>query len=160
VPPPERRWPGLVAGYAVLLGLLAAAATPAYLYVEPSDRPTVVRVAVAAVVGVALLHLVRVARARVAAQPPSAFEQALVPSRAEVRLPPVFERLRDEIRHSVASQGYFERVLWPRLVGLAARRAGGPASGELRAPKGRRLLGRGPSLDTLRKLITESGTRS
>ncbi|MBI4012359.1 MAG: hypothetical protein HY359_08640 [Candidatus Rokubacteria bacterium] len=146
-PPPERRWPGLVASYTIFLTLLALAATPAYLFLEPANRPAVVRLAVALVVGVVLIHLLRVARARLAAQPPSAFEAALVPTRPEARHAPLFVTLRQEVRFSVARRSYFEHVLWPRLGELAAAR-GIPI-----ALPGARPLGRGPSLATLRDLV-------
>jgi hypothetical protein len=152
-PPCERRWPGIVAGYAVLLALAGLAATPAYLYAEPADKPAVVRLAVAVVVGVALIHLLKIVRATIEAQPPSAFEQALAPRASEPRLAQMFVTLRDELRSSRASQGYFEHVLWPRIVALVARQSRAAPEGTPVKPAGRRLLGRGPSLATLRALV-------
>ncbi len=153
-PPPERRRRGIVAGYAVLLAAVGLAATPAYVYAESPNRPVIVRLAIAVVVGVVLLHLLRITRARIAAQAPSAFEAALVPARAELRLAPLFVALRDEIRFSVAHQRYFEHVLWRRLLELTAGRRGRSSDGWPAKPPGR-LLGRGPSLATLRRLIDE-----
>ncbi len=158
-PAPERRWPGLVAGYLALVAVVALAAVPAWVYAEPAHRPAVVRLALAAVVGVALLHLSRAARAAVEAQLASEFEAALRPAPVEGRRAPAYVTLQDEIRHGVASRQYFERVLWPRLEAVAARHRGaaGPA---LRRPPARRLLGRGPSLAALTALIAriEEGT--
>lgn len=151
-PPPEHRWPGIVAGYAILLTLVGLAATPVYFYAEPANQPAVVRLAVAVVVGVALIHLVKIVRATIEAQPASAFEQALAPRSPEPRLAQIFVTLRDEIRYSAASQGYFEHVLWPRIVALVARQPRGVQPSPVKPP-GRRLLGRGPSLATLRALV-------
>jgi len=151
-PPPEPHWPGIVARYAVLLVLVGLAATPAYFYAEPANKLAVVRLAVAVVVGVALIHLLRVVRATIEAQPASAFEQALVPRSPQPRLAQIFVTLRDEIRFSAASQGYFEHVLWPRIVALVARQPRGVEPSPVK-PAGRPLLGRGPSLETLRALV-------
>jgi hypothetical protein len=151
-PPPERRWPGLVAGYVALAGVVALAATPAYYYADPAGRSGVVRLALCVVLGVALLHLRRPVRARLDAQAPSAFERALERPRLRPELAPQFVKLREELQNSTASQAYFRHVLWPRLQGLAARRAGG-ASPAPDMPPGRRWLRRGPSLATLRKVI-------
>lgn len=152
-PPPERRWPRLVAGYLAFLVAVALAARPLYFSAAPSTRPGVGRLVVAVVVGVVVLHLLRIARAAIDAQPPSAFDAALRPPPIERRRAPLFVVLRDEVQHSVESQGYFEHVLWPRLEALAARRVGGPAEASLPKPAGRRLLRRGPSLAALRALI-------
>jgi hypothetical protein len=149
-PPPERRWPGIVVGYAVLLVLVGLAATPAYVYAEPATKPAVVRLAVAVVLGVALTHLVKIVRVAIEAQPPSAFEQALAPRAPEPRLAELFVTLRDEIRFSATSQGYFEHVLWPRMLALVARQ---PRAVDPVKPSGRRLLRRGPSLATLSALV-------
>ncbi|HEV8306104.1 MAG TPA: hypothetical protein VGW35_00440 [Methylomirabilota bacterium] len=135
------------------MGLLALAATPLYLAVEPSAKPVVVRLAVAAVLGVALIHLRGEVRAQIAAQPPSAFERALARVPVESHLAPIFVTLREEIRISMRSHGYFAQVLWPRLLDLAARRPGGPPATCPARPGGRRLLRRGPPLATLRALI-------
>ena len=59
-------------------------------------------------------------------------------------------RVRDEIRFSVRSQSYFEHLLWPRLVALAATRGGSPA--RLEKPPGRRF-GLGPSIAALARVI-------
>ncbi len=56
-PPPERRWLRLLAGYLVFVGCLALVVTPLYLYVEPSQRSAVIRLAAAVVVGIFLCHL-------------------------------------------------------------------------------------------------------
>jgi hypothetical protein len=153
-PPPERRWLRLLAGYLVFVGCLALIVTPLYLYVEPSYRPVVIRLAAAVVVGIALLHLRGIVRERIDAQPASAFELALHRTPMEPRLAPLFLKLRDEVRFSTTSQKYFERVLWARILAVLVRGPGGrvPAVPPV-MPAGRRLLRRGPSLRTLRNLI-------
>lgn len=153
-PPPERRWPGIAVGYAILAGLLLLAGTPAYYYAEPPARPLVVRLAVGVMLGVALLHVGREVRARVRPGAPSPFERALRPPRPEPELAPLLLKLRDELTFSRASQGYFEHILWPRLLALIAGRAGAPSLDGRARPAWRRLLGRGPSLGALRTLIT------
>ena len=153
-PPPERRWPGIAAGYAALAGLLLLAGTPAYYYAEPPTKPLVVRLAVGVLLGVALLHVGREVRARVRPETPSPFERALRPPQPEPALAPVFLKLRDELTFSRAGQGYFEHILWPRLLALVAGRAGEPSVESPPRPVWRRLLGRGPSLTALRTLMT------
>jgi hypothetical protein len=100
--------------------------------------------------GVALLHVGREVRARVRPEAPSPFERALRPARLEPELAPLFLKLRDEITFSRTSQGYFEHVLWPRVLALAGESL---LEGRPR-PAWRRLLGRGPSLAALRALTT------
>jgi hypothetical protein len=158
-PPPERRWPGIAAGYAVLAGLLLVAGAPAYWAVAPPTRPLVVRLAVAVLLGVALLHLGREVRARLQADAPSPFERAGRPRRAEPELAPRCRTLRDQLAVSRASQGYFAHVLWPRLLALAER-AGAPPLEEPPRPAWRRALGRGPSLAALGALVARLERRA
>jgi hypothetical protein len=153
-PPPERRWPGIVVGYGVLAGILALAGTPAYYYVEPADKPAIVRLCVAGLLGVGLLHLWRIMRARIEAQEPSAFERALRPVRPEPWWAPLFVKLRDELWHSRASQSYFEDVLWPRILMLAAGLPHDQSAAPMGMPARRRVPWRGPSLAVLRRMIT------
>jgi hypothetical protein len=153
-PPPERRWPGIAAGYGVLAGLLALAATPAYYYAEPPTKPLVVRLAVSILLGSALLHVGREVRDRIRPDAPSSFERAGRPRQPEPELAPLFVKLRDELAFSRRSQGYFAHVLWPRLLALAARQPGPPALESPPRPAWRRLLKWGPSLAALRNVIT------
>lgn len=153
-PPPERRWPGIVAGYAALAALLGLAGTPAYAYAQPATRPLVVRLAVGILLGVALLHVGREVRDRLRPAARSPFERARRLRRPAPELPPVFRKLRDEFTFSQASQGYFAHILWPRLLALAERRAAAPALDGPPRPAWRRLLRRGPSLAALRTVIT------
>jgi hypothetical protein len=153
-PPPERRWPGIVTGYAVLVGLLLLAGTPAYFYADSSAKPLVVRLAVGVVLAVALFHVRGEILARIRPDAPSRFERARRLPRPEPELAPLFVKLRDALWFSRASQGYFEHILWPQLVALIAGRAGQASLRGRPRPAWRRLLGRGPSLAALRTLIT------
>jgi hypothetical protein len=154
VPPPsERRWPGIVAGYVALTGLVGLAGTPAYYYAEPAMKPLVVRLAVGVLLSVALLQVGREVRARLRQKAASPFERARRPRQPEPELAPRFLRLRDELALSQASQGYFEHILWLRLLALAPHRPGAAAPETPPRPAWRRLLRRGPSLAALRTLI-------
>ena len=150
---PEWRWLRLLLGYFLFLGILVLAMTPIYFYADPTHRPTVVRLGGALFLGIVLIHLRRIAREWLDAQPPSAFEAALHRVPPEPRLAPLYVKLRDEVRFSARSQAYFARVLWPRILRLCARRAGQTLAAVPAMPDGRRLLRRGPSLGTLRGLI-------
>lgn len=155
-PPRERRWPLLVAGYALFIALVAGGAAPVYFILEPAKRPLVTRLAAALVMGVAVIRLVKTVRARLDAQPPSGFELGLEPARREVSLDPQFVQIRDDLRFGASRAGYFDRVLWPRLVALAEPSPLRPAPACLVQPPGR-FFRRGPSLITLRNLITAIG---
>jgi hypothetical protein len=63
---------------------------------------------------------------------------------------PRLARVRDEIRFGARSQSYFEHLLWPRLVALAATRGISPE--RLEKPPGRRF-GLGPSIAALERVI-------
>ena len=157
-PLPERRWPGIAAGYLAFGALLALATTPLYLFAIPAYKPLVFRLAAAAVVGVALIHLRKTLRERFDAQLDSAFERALQANTPQPELAPSFVDLRDEIRFGTASRGYFDRVLWPRIVAVAQRTAvAGPAAPE--QPRGR-LFRRGPSRTALSNAIADIEDRT
>jgi hypothetical protein len=152
---PERRWLRVFGGYLLFLGLLSVAVTPVYSYVEPSNRPTVVRLGGALFLGVVLIHLRKLVRKWLDGQPPSAFEAALRRVPPEPRLAPLYVKLRDEVRFSAKSQAYFEHVLWPRILRLLTLRAGQRVAAVPAMPGGRRLLRQGPSPTTLQDLIEE-----
>jgi hypothetical protein len=156
--PPERRWPGIATGYVAFVGLLVLATTPFYLFATPAYKPLVLRLAASAVAGVALIHLGKVLREGFEAQGDSAFERALEAVTSEAELAPTFVDLRDEIRFGTASRGYFDRVLWPRIVAVAQRGAdAGPAA--LHQPAGR-LCRRGPSCAGLSNAIADIEDRT
>lgn len=150
---PERRWPGIVAGYAIFVILLAAATTPIYRAVEPVQRPLVARVSAALLLGVVAIHVTRAARARIHAQSPSQFELALEPAASTPKLDARFVELRDELRHGVKSFRDFDRVLWPRLAAVRERLPVAADRGSISPPQGRSFR-RGPSLAAVEDLIT------
>jgi hypothetical protein len=145
-----------VAGYALFIALVAGGAAPVYFILEPAKRPLVARLAAALVMGVALIRLVKTVRARLDARPPSDFERALEPPRREVSLDPQFVQIRDDLQFGARRAGYFDRVLWPRLVAPAERSPLPSVRAPLVQPSGR-FFRRGPSLTTLRNLIAAIG---
>jgi hypothetical protein len=151
-PSSEHRWLRVLGCYLLLLVLVGLVGTPIYLLTEPSNRAIVVRLATAVVLMVALLHLRGVARRQISAQAPSSFDRAMHGNPVEPHWAPLYVKLRDEVRFSMASQPYFANVLWPRLQALRARRLGRAPGTDPAMPAGRRWLRRGPSLATLRDL--------
>jgi hypothetical protein len=147
------RWLRLLAGYAVLGALAWLIALPLWFAAAPAWRPAVVRLAAAAVLAVALARVLGAARRRVTAQAPSAFDRATVSARDEPSVPGEFRELIEEIRFGRATEGYWSRVLQPRLASLAARLPAGPPLPEPPPARWRRLLKLGPSLAAIRDLI-------
>lgn len=130
---------------AVLGGLVLLAVVPVYVFVEAPWRPLVARLAVAFVLGVALLQLRGAVAARLAVAGGSPLEQERARPGHPPTVPLRFEELIDDVRATRRSRGHFERIMWPRLTALAAR--------PLVRPPVR--LGRGPSLRDLRRVIAE-----
>ena len=128
---------------AVLAGIVLLAAVPVYVYVEPPWRGLVARLAVAFVLGVALLQLRRAAAERLSTGNASALDAARGGSAPQPLVPLRFLELRGGVRAALRSRRYFERVLWPRLAALTSR--------PLVPPPVR--PGRGPSLASLRRVI-------
>ena len=150
---PERRWLGPFAWHAVLGGLLILVVVPLAIGLDPGRRPMVIRLAAALIVGLMLLDLVRAVRALSEAQPPSTFDAALEPMTTPVLLDPHFVDARDAIRAGAASEIYFSRVLWPRLLDLADRLPGRPVLQPPTRSRARRLFRRGPGVAALRGVI-------
>jgi hypothetical protein len=150
MPDRERGWPWTVAGYALLLAVVAAAAGFVYDSAAPAHRPVVIRLAVAIVLAVVLIHLRSHFRGDPRGEPPSPFEDALVRQPAAPKVDPGFAKLRDEVANSIASRSYFRNVLWPRLCALAQARR---PSAALTPPPERGWPGRGPSRRDLAELI-------
>ena len=150
----ERRWPRIVAGYAVLFAVLAALAAFIHDTAPPAERPVVIRLAVALAVAAIILHLRLYFRGDPRWEPPSEFEEALKPQPAVPKLDASFGRLREQIENGIASRSYFERVLWPRLQALARARG----QEELSMPAGRGWPDRGPSRRAVAELIDDVET--
>lgn len=136
-----------LAAIAARCGLLAAivllGTVPVYVYVEPSWRALVARLAAALVAGVAVLQLRRALVARLARGGGSALDEARARRGPEPGVPHHFRELRDDVRAALRSRRYFEEALWPRLAAFASR--------PLARPPVR--LGRGPSLAGLRQAL-------
>jgi hypothetical protein len=147
----ERRWPKIVIGYAVLLVVLAAVTAFAYDAAAPANQPMVLRLTVAFLVAVALIHVRSYRRGDPLWDPPSEFQNALVPPPPTGKLDPGFVRLREEVANSAASRSYFENILRPRLGALARHRHGDDA--DLPVPAAGALPRRGPSRRDLETLI-------
>jgi hypothetical protein len=128
-----------------LAAVVFVAALPLYVWVEPSWRALVARLACALVLGVTLLQLRRVLAERVEAAGPSALDAARFAREPEPAVPHHVLDLASDVRTARRSRRYFETVLWPRLEALAGR--------PLARPPLRR--GRGPSLAGLRAVIAE-----
>lgn len=132
-----------LARYAALAGIVLLAAVPLYFYLEAPGRGLVPRVAAALVLGIALLELRTLVALRLAAQGGSALDAALVPAPADDGVPHRLRETESSLRAALRSRRQFERVLWPRLTGLAR--------GPLPAPPARR--GRGPRISDVEALV-------
>ena len=130
---------------AVLAGLVTLAAVPVYVWVEPSWRALVARLAGGVVLGATLLQLRGVAVDLIAAAGASALDAARMARGPEPGVPHHFGDLASDVRTAMRSRRYFETVLWPRLEALAGR--------PLTRPPLRR--GRGPGAAGLRAVIAE-----
>lgn len=141
----ERPLAAVAVRCAGLTVVVFVAALPVYVWVEPSWRALVARLAAALVLGVAVLQLRSVLVARLEAGGASALDAARFARAPEPAVPYHFLDLASDVRTALRSRRYFEMVLWPRLEALAGRPLARP---RLRA-------GRGPSLAGLRGVITE-----
>lgn len=130
---------------AALGGAVLLAAVPVYVFVESPWRALVARLAVAFVLGVALLQLRGAVAARLARAGASPLDVALGRRGVPPAVPLRFEELIDDVRAARRSRDHFERILWPRLTALASR--------PLARPPAR--LGRGPRLGDLRRVIAD-----
>jgi hypothetical protein len=135
--------------YGLLSLLVALAAIPGYLMLDPSWRPVAIRLACAALVIAGCMRIVAGVRRSLEDEPPSALD---LPPRPSPRreLNERFVRLRDDLVFSTLSRRYFDTQLWPRLCKLAGGELAAPPPGERR--RGRR---RGPTMATLDRLIAE-----
>jgi hypothetical protein len=145
------RW---LAGYAALGTLVGLGALPLVVAAEPGNRPLVIRLAASVVLAVALAHIRAAAGRALEAGAPSAFDQAL--RRRRPAAPAIDQRFRealDDVRYGPASQRYWSRVAWPRLVALGGRLPGRAPLTDPPRSRLRRLLGLGPSLTDIRRLV-------
>lgn len=143
-------WLGLLGRYLLLVVVLGLVATPLYATVEADDRPTVVRLAVAAFVTVVLIHIHSHFRRQREEAPPSAFDQARRVAPVDAKVATAVRRLRDEVKAGVSSQRYFNDSLWPRLVRLSEQHG---TRERLKDPPEGRWRRRGPSLPAIAELV-------
>jgi hypothetical protein len=150
----ERRWPWITAGYVVLFAVVAAVTAFVYDSAAPANRAVVIRLAVAFVAGVLLIHIRSYFRGdpqwRSLGDPASAFEDALMHRAVPSKLDPGFIKLREEVANGTASRSFFDKILWPRLCALT--RARGHQS-DMKLPGERVWSARGPSRRTIAALI-------
>lgn len=149
----ERRWPGIAAGYSILLLVVAAIADLAYAAAAPADRPIVIRLAAALPVAIALLHIRSRFRGDPLWDPASEFEDALVREPPAPQIDPALVKLRAELANSIRSRSYCDDVLWPRLRALVEARGGDAAMFEKALPPKARPRWRGASRHRLAALI-------
>ena len=143
--PADRSLAQVAVRSATLAGVVLFVIVPIYVYVEPSWRAFVARLACAFVLGVALLQLRHVLRGRLAERGASALDAARGWREPEPGVPHHFRDLASDVRTALRSRRYFEKVLWPRLERLTSRPVSPPAT----------RPGRGPSLASLRRVIAE-----
>jgi hypothetical protein len=151
MPRPSRRaWFGLIGRYLVLLAMVALIASSVYAAADADWRPTVLRLAVATVVSVVLIHLYRHLRRQLDEAPPSEFDQARLRPPADPMVPRRIVRWQENVQYGVRSQRYFRQILWPRLVQLGEERG---LREPLQEPPGRPWLRRGPSLAAISEVV-------
>jgi hypothetical protein len=140
---PIQSIPLIAARCAALAGVVLIVTVPVYVWVEPSWRPVVVRLAAAVVLGITLMQLRRALADRLEDADASPLDVARGRRTPEPDVPYHFEQLVRDVRAGIRSRYHFEKVLWPRLASFA--------SGTVVRPPVRRV--RGPSLASLRKVI-------
>jgi hypothetical protein len=140
---PRDAIPLIAARCAALAGVVLVATVPVYVWVEPSWRPVVARLASAVVLGITLMQLRRALADRLEDADASPLDEARSRRKPEPDVPYHFEQLVRDVRMGIRSRYHFEKVLWPRLASLAPR--------AIVRPPVRRV--RGPSLTNLRKAI-------
>jgi hypothetical protein len=147
-------WVGLLGRYLVLAVVLGLVATSVYAMVDADDRPTVVRLAVAAFVAVVLIHAYSHLQEQLEGAAQSDFDAARRGQPVEIKIAPVAVRLKESLQRGVASSDYFKKYLWPRLVRLSEERGRREL---LQEPPGRRWPRRGPPLPVIADLIRRIG---
>ena len=143
----ERPLAAVLVRSAFLAAVVLIVTLPVYVWVEPSWRSLVARLACAFVLGVALLQLRAVLATVLEAGGASPLDAARTRPAPEPSVPYHFQDLVSDVRMALRSRSYFERALWPRLEALAARPL----------PRPRLRPGRGPSLAGLRRVLDTLG---
>ena len=119
-PPTDYTYRGSVA--LRFLGIIIIGTAAALVFFPADLQPIIVRVGLAGGLGLGVLHLsgrlIDAARGDGA----SAFTRALTPPPVPLHPEPTLMQLRNEVGHSRMSRRYFDKVLWPRLAELAAKR--------------------------------------
>src|SRR6266567_7069318 len=100
-PPRERRWPRIAAGYIILLLVLGGITAFAFETAGPAYQPLVLRLAVALLLAVVLLHIRSHFRGDPLWDPPSTFENALAPERVAPKFDGSLVKLRGELADSL-----------------------------------------------------------
>ena len=152
MPAPAERSRRRLAGRAIIATLVVLGALPAYLSVEASWRPAVVRLSCALLVAVGCVRARRWVRDGLEPHPISALD-APPPVRPAPEMDPRFLRLCDDVTFSIRSRRYFDAILWPRLSELAGADLPRPAERVA-------MRRRGPSLSALEVLIAEVERRA
>src|SRR4030095_11077256 len=125
--PADRRLSRVAGRSATLGGVALFLIVPVYVYVEPSWRGFVARLACAFVLGVALWQFGRALRQRLADRGASALDAARAWREPEPGVPHHFRDLASDVRTALRSRRYFDKVLWPRLTALTPRPPARPA---------------------------------
>jgi hypothetical protein len=139
--------------YAALVAVVLVVSAPLCAALAPEQRPLVLRLAAALLLGVALVDAVRLLHERLDGQPPSRLDGTIPPAEAPSDVDRHLRNLRDELRAAAASERYFDRVLWPRLTSLAQSLPAPPALVVPPRSFARRLFRRGPAPTALRDLV-------
>lgn len=145
----ERRWREAFARCVAWTLVVGAVAYPVYLTVPDEHQGFVVRVAAAAILGTVLMQIQKRVRSELDDQAPSRFDMAQEIRQRPNKIDPHFSKLETELRHSLQSRQYFDRVLWPRLLGIGERQGV-----ILKRPRLRWPATRGPSLGDISELIS------
>jgi hypothetical protein len=148
-PAHERQWGATFARCVAWTLVVSAVAYSIYLTVPDEHQGIVIRVAAAAILGTVLMHIQKRLRSEFDDQAPSRFDMAQEIRQRAAKIDPHFIELETELRHSLESRQYFDRVLWPRLQGLGERQGV-----TLKQPPLRWLATRGPSLRDISELMS------
>jgi hypothetical protein len=145
----ERQWRETFARCVAWTLVVSAVAYPIYLTVPDEHQGLVIRVAAAAILGAVLMQIQKHLRKDLDDQAPSRFDMAREIQQRPAKIDPHFVELETELRHSLESRQYFDRVLWPRLLAIGERQGV-----ILKRPRLRWPATRGPSLGDISELIS------